>query len=1059
MADSNYTIEFDTGSAAANVDKLIEGIRQLAGASQQSFSAADAAARKFEQGLAGYARSLNAGGASLNSNSQAASRAAAAQQQFANATTSAGNASARAAQQHQQHAQSAAGLSNAFSGASGSAAGLIGALGMLGKAAAGATAFSFLKGQIAEVIESMNDYNKTMARLRFSNDGDTLKAAQDYQFLIDTADKLGLKLKDVSDGYTKFAAAASQSGMTAAQTKTTFTSLAEASKVLGLTSFETRLTMSALTQMASKQKVSMEELRQQMGEKLPVAMIAAARATGLTTKQFNEQLSKGTLDITSFFAAFADELHKMAEKELPNATASLESELNRLDNTIELMRRQAGDSGFGDSLVKGLRLLIDTLRDPAIQSGFQAVMGGFTLLTSGAVKLAGVVADTFKGMVPAALEFAEKAGIGFAGFFFKIEEGILRLGVQWQRLLGNMSVEMMKQKLSELDGYAQSRIKAMGESLAAEQRTKSGLPPVPAGLDGMAPTMPSKERSNLLKQYERRPEPVPRATIVPKPKAARSSAAADPMDAALKSYETAEAEAQLRINAAIRARKLAELEADLARENITYQDYLSKRAQLEQDSVDEQIRIQQKLKTEREAALAKAASGSEKKDLAEAKRIQGELLKIDGQLTALREKKVEIDIKLGADNAKVKREVEKFLAELDAAFAEMSGDKFGAARARIQQRLADQLRDPKNQNAATQAALRRNANMEQLRADYEEATYAFNLQKRLLDSTIQQNDDQVRRGEITAIAAERNILQAREDVRDAMQRQLDKAKELAEAIKDPEALAAVRELELTFKNLSDTTDQFSRDLKAGLLSDLKTGFSDLIQQADTFSNILRRIAANYLQKLADRYFDKGMDSLLSGLEKANKARDTGGMEGYFNSLGQSLGSSFLDAVQNGWGLIKQLFGSLSLGNISSGASSAWNWASSLFSGFSSGFSFTGRAVGGAVSAGGAYIVGERGPEPFFPGVSGTVVPTSKLAEAFVDMLGVKAPVSVPAFSGMPSRGLGGSTTVQNDVSVAPQVHVSSDQVIQALKQHPEMRRYIVEVVAGSERAVRGGWRN
>ena len=37
-----------------------------------------------------------------------------------------------------------------------------------------------------------------------------------------------------------------------------------------------------------------------------------------------------------------------------------------------------------------------------------------------------------------------------------------------------------------------------------------------------------------------------------------------------------------------------------------------------------------------------------------------------------------------------------------------------------------------------------------------------------------------------------------------------------------------------------------------------------------------------------------------------------------------------------------------------------------------------RAAGGPVQAGKMYIVGERGPEPFMPGVSGTILPNSAL---------------------------------------------------------------------------------
>jgi lambda family phage tail tape measure protein len=42
---------------------------------------------------------------------------------------------------------------------------------------------------------------------------------------------------------------------------------------------------------------------------------------------------------------------------------------------------------------------------------------------------------------------------------------------------------------------------------------------------------------------------------------------------------------------------------------------------------------------------------------------------------------------------------------------------------------------------------------------------------------------------------------------------------------------------------------------------------------------------------------------------------------------------------------------------------------------------SGRAIGGSVSAGSPYIVGERGPEMFIPNASGAIVPNDKMGEA------------------------------------------------------------------------------
>jgi hypothetical protein len=66
-------------------------------------------------------------------------------------------------------------------------------------------------------------------------------------------------------------------------------------------------------------------------------------------------------------------------------------------------------------------------------------------------------------------------------------------------------------------------------------------------------------------------------------------------------------------------------------------------------------------------------------------------------------------------------------------------------------------------------------------------------------------------------------------------------------------------------------------------------------------------------------------------------------------------------------------------------------SNSFFS--SIGESFTPRAMGGPVSAGGNYLVGERGPELFFPGVSGMIMPNHAIAGGaqIINNITVQAP--------------------------------------------------------------------
>ena len=114
---------------------------------------------------------------------------------------------------------------------------------------------------------------------------------------------------------------------------------------------------------------------------------------------------------------------------------------------------------------------------------------------------------------------------------------------------------------------------------------------------------------------------------------------------------------------------------------------------------------------------------------------------------------------------------------------------------------------------------------------------------------------------------------------------------------------------------------------------------------------------------------------LASVEKTFKSIGDaiGGVIARGESLGDSLRGVFQgiasDLVSSGFEtLLKSLFSGLSIGGGGGGG-----FLSSLFGGF--------RADGGPVSAAKSYIVGERGPELFTPGRSGSIIPNHALSGA------------------------------------------------------------------------------
>lgn len=82
--------------------------------------------------------------------------------------------------------------------------------------------------------------------------GSTSSAQEEFTYLREEADRLGLAIGDMVPIYGKWAAAASQTALTAEQVRSIFSEVAEAGVVLGFSSDQTRGALNALTQMASK---------------------------------------------------------------------------------------------------------------------------------------------------------------------------------------------------------------------------------------------------------------------------------------------------------------------------------------------------------------------------------------------------------------------------------------------------------------------------------------------------------------------------------------------------------------------------------------------------------------------------------------------------------------------------------------------------------------------------------------------------------------------------------------------------------------------------------------
>lgn len=169
--------------------------------------------------------------------------------------------------------------------------------------------------------------------------GSAQAASQELDFLRATVNQFGGDIQGATQQYISLSAAAREAGVDQGAVREVFTETSRVLGIFGKSAEESNLTLNALSQIASKGVVSMEELRQQLGEQLPVAFGATARGLGITTAQLNELVASGELTAAEFFPAFAAGLRDIQGEIDPSVLA-----VQRFNNQITEIQRGIGNA-------------------------------------------------------------------------------------------------------------------------------------------------------------------------------------------------------------------------------------------------------------------------------------------------------------------------------------------------------------------------------------------------------------------------------------------------------------------------------------------------------------------------------------------------------------------------------------------------------------------------------------------------------------------------------------------------------------------------------------------
>ncbi len=234
-----------------------------------------------------------------------------------------------------------------------------------------------LSNFFSQLIQVARETSKAVTALK-NVSGSTAQFADNLRYTTQLAQKYGVYVNDITSNYAKFTAAASIAGMAIADQRKLFESLSRAAAGFGMSADDTNGMFLAVTQMMGKGKIQAEELRGQLGERLPIAMQAMAKAAGTTVAGLDSIMKKGKLLSAEVLPKFADALNEM----LPNVdTDNIETSLNRLKNAFQEFTQNTGIQDAYKKLIDSITGLVQkaTKNIQALVAQLVAVLIGVSL--------------------------------------------------------------------------------------------------------------------------------------------------------------------------------------------------------------------------------------------------------------------------------------------------------------------------------------------------------------------------------------------------------------------------------------------------------------------------------------------------------------------------------------------------------------------------------------------------------------------------------------------------------------------------------------------------------
>ncbi len=256
-------------------------------------------------------------------------------------------------------------------------------LGEIGDAARTVTDIMF--GWQKPIVEAAAEMERMRVMLRGlnkekSNPGQA--AADDMKYIVDMAQNAPFAMQALTDSFVKFRSAGLD------PTDGSLKALVDSVARFGGDSELLKRAAVAVQQMSGKGVVSMEELRQQLGEAVPNAMQAMADAAGITMGELTKAVSSGMVEAKQALSLMFVGLRAENENAAKDMMQTYTGALAQLQTSFSLFADRVGQAGYLDSLSKGMKELASIMNSAEGISFANSLGSGLTTAIDGLRQLA-----------------------------------------------------------------------------------------------------------------------------------------------------------------------------------------------------------------------------------------------------------------------------------------------------------------------------------------------------------------------------------------------------------------------------------------------------------------------------------------------------------------------------------------------------------------------------------------------------------------------------------------------------------------------------------------------